>query len=100
LLHPRRDVALAVQHAPDLDVLRALDVEDKVGISRQRRSKRGDAGWTASTERCYLSVFAEVAGNRLINVPVGQFTRNDWPGRHPCAPSLAVFRTRSRSPSK
>ncbi len=34
-------------------------------------------------ERCLLNVFAEVAGNRVINVPVGQLTRNDWLGRHP-----------------
>lgn len=36
LLHPRRDVALALQHTPDIDVVRALDVEDEVGVARQR----------------------------------------------------------------
>jgi hypothetical protein len=47
-----------------------------------------------------LSTFAEVVGNRIVNVPVGQLTRNDRLGRHPRAPSLAALRTRSRSPSK
>lgn len=36
VLHPRRDVALAVQYTPDIDVVRALDVEDEVGAARQR----------------------------------------------------------------
>jgi hypothetical protein len=37
VLHPRRDVALALQHAPDIDVVWALDVEDEVGVARQRQ---------------------------------------------------------------
>ena len=35
-LHPRRDIALAVQHAPDVDVIGMLDVEHQVGVARQR----------------------------------------------------------------
>jgi hypothetical protein len=36
VLHPRRDVALAVQHTPDIDAVRALDIEDELGVARQR----------------------------------------------------------------
>lgn len=32
-LHPPRDIALAVQDAPDIDVLGPLDVEDDVGVT-------------------------------------------------------------------
>ena len=122
-MRPRRDVALAVQHAPDIDVLRALDVEHKVGIACTRRETQAGqiqfvgvarrSGSRMATdvriglldgineaERCLLSVFAEVLGNRVINVPVGQFTRYHWLGRHPRALSLAALRTRSRRPSK
>ena len=35
LLHPRRDVPMAVQDTPDVDVIVALDGEDQVGIARQ-----------------------------------------------------------------
>jgi threonine dehydrogenase-like Zn-dependent dehydrogenase len=33
LAHPHRDVALTVQHAPDINVILALDVEDEVRVS-------------------------------------------------------------------
>lgn len=36
VLHPGGNVALAVQYAPDIDVVRALDVEHEVGVRRQR----------------------------------------------------------------
>src|SRR5574343_977124 len=36
LLHPRRDVTLAVKYAPDVDVNGALDVEHEVWVTRQR----------------------------------------------------------------
>lgn len=32
-VHPRRDVTLLVKHAPDVNVLVALDVEDKVRVA-------------------------------------------------------------------
>lgn len=35
LLHPRWDVPLAVQHAPDVDVIGALDVEHEVWVACQ-----------------------------------------------------------------
>lgn len=35
LLHPRRDVTLAVQHAPDVDVIGALNVEHDVWVACQ-----------------------------------------------------------------
>ena len=36
LLAPRRDVALAVQHTPDISVRWTLDVRHQVGIVHQR----------------------------------------------------------------
>jgi hypothetical protein len=36
VLHPGGNVALAVQYAPDIDVVRALDVEHEIGVRRQR----------------------------------------------------------------
>ena len=33
LAHPRRDIAFAVEHAPDIDVLVALHIEDQIRIS-------------------------------------------------------------------
>lgn len=36
LLHPRRDIPLSVQHAPDIDMVRTLDVEHQVRVARQR----------------------------------------------------------------
>ena len=50
--------------------------------------------------RLVFNTFAEAAGNRVVDVPVGKRTRNNWLGLHPLAPSLAALRTRSRSPSK
>ena len=35
LLHPRRDVSLPVQNAPDVDVVGAFDVKDEVGVMRK-----------------------------------------------------------------
>ena len=32
ILHPDRDIALAVQHAPDIDMARALDVEHQMRV--------------------------------------------------------------------
>ena len=34
--HPRRNIPLAVQYAPDIDVVLVLDVENEVRIARQR----------------------------------------------------------------
>ena len=36
LLHPRRDIPLAMQHTPDIDVVWTLNIEDEVRIVRQR----------------------------------------------------------------
>ena len=36
VLHPDGNVALAVEYAPDIDVVRSFDVEDEVGVGRQR----------------------------------------------------------------
>ena len=36
LLRPRRDIAVAAKHAPDIDVVVVLDVEQQVRESSQR----------------------------------------------------------------
>ena len=36
LMQPRRDIALAMQDAPDVDVIGALNVKDQVWVLRQR----------------------------------------------------------------
>ena len=36
LQHPRRNIPLALQYAPDIDVVRMLDVEHEVRVARQR----------------------------------------------------------------
>jgi hypothetical protein len=36
-LHPRRDVPLALQHTPDIDVVGVLNVEDEVGVTGVKR---------------------------------------------------------------
>ena len=35
LMHPRRNVPLAVQHTPHVDVVVSLDVENEVRVARQ-----------------------------------------------------------------
>jgi len=35
-MQPRRDIALAVEDAPDVDVVRPIQVEDEKGKARQR----------------------------------------------------------------
>jgi hypothetical protein len=51
-------------------------------------------------ERRLLGTFAEVVTNDVIDVPVGQLTRNDRLDRHSRVPPLTALPTRSRSPSK
>ena len=100
LLHPRRDVALAMQHAPDVDAIGALDVEDQVWIARQRPEEqtgkvqvvrlagRPAGRMTANVGVCLLQGFDEaqcrlisaivqVVIYGLIHIPVGQVTRDD-----------------------
>jgi len=33
LLHPRRDIALAMQHTPHVDLVAVLDVENEVRVA-------------------------------------------------------------------
>ena len=112
-----------MQHAPDVNVLWTFEIEHKMGIARQRpETQAGQVQFVGVTmrsgsrmatdvrigllqcfneaERSLFSAFAEVVGNRIINVPVGQLTRNDRLGRHPRTPALAALCTRLRSPSK
>ena len=35
ILHPGGNVALAMQYAPDIDMVRSFDVEDEVRVGRQ-----------------------------------------------------------------
>lgn len=123
LLHPCRDVALAVQHAPDINVLWTLDVEHEawkvierpemeageiqfVSVARRSGSRMVSDVQIAllqsvnKAQRCVSSIFAKVVGNGFIDVPVGKLTRNDWLGRHSRARDLAALRTRLRNPSK
>lgn len=105
-LHPRRDVALAVEHAPDIDVVRALDVKHQmrvagqwpdtqaqqiefVRVTRRARAKVATDMGVGLLQRvdetlcCLLCSLIQVIGNGLVNVPVGLLTRNDCLGLHP-----------------
>lgn len=126
-LHPRRDVALPMQHTPDIDVVGVLDVEDQIGIPRQRpgakfrqvqlvgvsRRSRGRMPADVAVrvlqgvdeaERGGLGAFGQVVRDRVLDVPMGLLARDDGLGLHdrlrvlPVA--LAAPRTRSRKPSK
>ena len=100
LVHPRRDVALFVQHAPDVDVLVALDVEDQVGVApkwpesqigkpelvriagRPRRRVPRDMGvglleLVDEPEGHLRGGFDQVVVDCLLHVPVGELPRDD-----------------------
>ncbi len=122
LVHPGRNVAPTVDHAPDIDVSWLLNVEHRmrvaghrpgtqarkiefVRVSRRARTRVaaderiGALQSIDETERCLLSALAEIASNDVVDVAVGLFTRNDRLGLHPPAPALVTLRTRSRNPS-
>ena len=121
VLHPGRDVALVVQHTPDVDMTRALDVEHQIRVRAQRpdaqarqvelvRVRRGAQRRVASdvgvgllegvdeAERSLDCILTQVLRDGPVDVPLGLLTRDDWPGFHPAA--LAALRMRSRRPSK
>lgn len=114
---------LAMQHAPNIHVVRTLDGEHKVRMARQlpdaqvgqvefvgvaRRASGGvaaDAGVgllqrVDETESDGLAGFVQVLGNRTIHIPVGPLTRDHGLGYHAWVVGLAALRTRSRRPSK
>src|SRR5688572_13462366 len=51
LLHPRRDVAFAVKHAPNIDVVSALEIEHEIGIAAQRPKAQAGKVELASISR-------------------------------------------------
>lgn len=106
LLHPRRDIALAVQYSPDIDVVWMLDVKHDVRVAVQRpgaqawqvelvgvtRRARGRVAPYVGigllqrideAERNSLAGFVQVVGNSLVNIPVGLLMRDDCLGPHP-----------------
>lgn len=126
-LHPGRNVALPVQHTPDVDVVGALDVEDQIGIPGQRpraqawkvqlvgvaRRARarmaayvriGSLQGTDEAQRCSPGIFRQVVCERILDVPMGLLARDNGPGPHGWRRVLPVTlagpRTRSRKPSK
>ncbi|SIT47979.1 hypothetical protein BN2476_610058 [Paraburkholderia piptadeniae] len=116
---PRRNITLAVEHAPDFDVSLALNVEDQVRIAIKRPrtqardvqlvrvTGRPDVGVPGETlvclldlrdesERCLLRAFVhEVVRHLVLYVLPGQPRRDDGLGRH-----LREVRTRARNDSK
>ena len=58
VLHPRRDVAFALQHMPYIDMVRALDVDDEVGVAPQRLEAQSDQVQRVGVARrasCWMS---------------------------------------------
>ena len=80
-VHPRRDVALAMQHAPDVDVIATLDVEDEMRIARQRpESQIGKVQ--------LVGIAGRPGGWMAADVRVGLFQGFDEPSAACSAPSL------------
>src|SRR5574337_1498075 len=123
LLHPGRDVPLVMQHAPNVDVIGALDVEHEVRVAWQwPGAQPGQVEFVGVTRRarCRMASdvpvgllqrideakghgligFSQIVGNGLINIPVGLLTRDDRFALHALASGLADWRTRSLRPSK
>jgi Glutathione S-transferase, C-terminal domain len=73
VLHPSRDVALALQHTPDIDMVRVLDVEDEIGIARQRpESQSGQIQLMGVTRRAGRRMSADVHIGTLQGVDEAQ----------------------------
>lgn len=128
VLHPRWNVALALQHTPDIDVVRALCAADEVGIARQRpgagagpavefmRVARGAScgmapdvhvgllqGVDEAQPSC-LGVFGHVVHECVLDVLFGLLARDGGLGPHDrlivMPATLDAPRTRWRKPSK
>ena len=97
-----------MEYAPDVDVVVALDVEDQMRVARQRPGTQtgeiqlvcvaGRAGGRMASDvdvgllqgfdeaQCSLpGVLAQVVPDSLIDIPVGELTRDDGLGFHPRA---------------
>lgn len=113
-LHPCRNVALAMQYAPNIDVVVPLNVEDQMRIFLQRPetqsgkvqfvsiSGEASAWMTADMTICLLQrineaesgfrgIFAQVIVDCLVSVLPGQFTRNNGFGHYRRAPDLVAL---------
>lgn len=100
IVHPCRDVAQAMQYAPDIDVFGTFDVEDQVRIACQRpeaqtgkiqlvRVAGRSAGRMAAdvgvgllqrvneVQRGFIGPLAQVVSDGLIDISIGQLTRDD-----------------------
>lgn len=118
-VHPGRDVSLAMQNAPNVDLILALHAEDQMRMALQRpdaksrevgcvgvarRAGRRMAADVATgllpgideAERGVFRAFGQVTPDRLVHVPIGRLARDDRPGLQP----PARRRTRSRKASK
>ncbi len=71
LVHPRRDVALAMQYAPDVDVIGAFDVEHQVWIARQRPEAQTIKGARLPAFYSARWVSCEKSFQRRTMTPVG-----------------------------
>ncbi len=114
---------MTVQHAPDVDVVRALDMEDDVRVatewpgaqSRQVQfmavARRAAPGMTADvrvgglqrideTEGRIARALIEVVRDDVLDILVCQRARDHTLGLHAFARRLAALRTRSRNSSK
>ena len=119
-VHPRRDVALFVQHPPDVNVFVALYVEDQIGVAPKapepqiresqlvRISRRPRRRMASDVAVSLLERVNEPQGNLrcgiyqvvldgLFHVPVGEFPWNDVLHGFRAAVRLT---TRSRSEAK
>ncbi len=119
LVHPGRNITLPVQHAPDIDTVVALEVENQVGETRQGPKpqtrqvqfvcvSRGTRGWLSSdvgvgllkgldeVEGRFDCTLAQVMVDGLVNVPAGQLSRDDGL----CVQRRARWLTRSRREAK
>lgn len=123
ILHPDRNVALAVQNAPDIYVGALLDIKHHMGIffqwpraqvghvqlvriaGRARRRISADVGISllqcVDEAQCRFSrIFRHVVVDGFIDIPIGLLARYDGFGFHLLLRVLAGFRTRARNPSK
>lgn len=122
-LHPCRDVSLPVQHPPNVNVIRALDIENELGIAGQRpKAQPRDIHFLSvpqrsgtcmpadvdigllqcvdESERCRFGVLAQIVRDDLVHIPVRQLSRDDGFVRRPQARDLEALRTRRRRLAK
>ena len=123
LAHPVRDVLLAMQHAPDIEVIGPIDVKHKLWIfpklkrtqSRQVQFMRvpGRTGGRIAADsnvglfqriyesqgRCW-STLAHIICDGLVDIPVRLLTREDGLRFQLRVRDPVGRRTRARNPSK